>query len=129
MTIALTTPIAIPNVQRWAVANVSIDDNNSVMLADVNLLTSAGTGQVAARARVAIYNFATGGLSTSISVVTPLSGSDVTSILSFSTLSLATGYTDAVTAWRGGATSAARKTALEAFLLSSGICGAGLAGS
>jgi len=129
MTIALTTPVSIPNVQRWNVANIQVDDEKGSMLVDVEVRTSGATNQIAARARIVIFNFATGGLTTKLSFVTPLLGADVTSILSFGQLNLATGYTDAVAAWKGGATSAARKAALEAFLLSSGICDSTFAGT
>lgn len=129
MTISLTTPFAIPNCTRWMVTSVNIDDNNLSMLVTLEFRSPAATSQLIARCVLGIYNLATGGLSSKVIRTAPLVGGGVGDILSFSTISLPTGYDDAVTAWRGGANATARKNALETFLLTSGIVDSSLTGT
>lgn len=129
MTITLTTPLPVPNVTRWFVSSVRADDDNAVMTIQIDFRSAPATNQLLTRASLQIFNLITGGSSNKISRQIPIVGGNSSDVLTVSQISLPTGYDDAVAAWRGGNTPAARKSALETYLLSSGIVDSTLTGT
>lgn len=127
--VTLTTPIPVPNVTRWMISAVNANDDTSIMIVTIEFRSAPATNQLLVRATLQIANVVAGGLTTKIARQTPIVGGNSSDILTFSQLSLPTGYDDAIAAWRSGATPNARKAALETFLLSSGIVDSSLTGT
>lgn len=123
--ITLTTPRPLGSVTKWRVIRVVPDDDNSYAVLTVQVITNANF--LLAERQLEIHN----GLSDHLEWATPPVGGslgDAVVHTAGGTLT-PTGYDDAVAAWRMGANPAARRSALESWLLAANIVGETLAGS
>jgi hypothetical protein len=129
MSITLTTPYALPSSgTRLLITSVRVDDDQQQGFATIELRSAPGTDYVISSQAVVIRN----GLSDRVRRnVSPPAGTRIDEALALeqSAVSTPTGYTDAVAAWRGGATPAARRSALEAVALAAGWIDASLTGT
>lgn len=128
MAITLTTPYSFPNCTRWLVTGFTTDENAQVAQVVVRFASASGTNLTAQNVKLVIRNgLCDRVVRNSAPAANGLLG-DVA--LQASALNLASGYTNAINAWRvGGATPALRAAALEAHLLSVGIIDATLTGT
>lgn len=124
MTVNLNVNINLPNATRWMVNTVQVDDDAARMTVLIQLRTTGVTDLIVYEIPLTVIN----GVSSKLSRAVPTPLQSVTSVLSVGSLSTPTGFTDAMNAWKGGGNANARKTALEAYLLSSGIVDSSLAG-
>lgn len=116
--ITLTSPKALPaNANRWNITRVDVREDENYMLVTVTLRTPAATNNIVSTAYIEVRN----GTSTKVSYVAPISGLPLSESLAVSPVSTPTGFDDAMNVWRAGGTNNARKTALEAHLLTANI--------
>jgi hypothetical protein len=119
--ITLTAPRPLGSATRWRVDRVLPNEEAEEALAIVQLLTP-GLMLITDRF-VTIRNGA------SIGVAIDPSPARFSDALVNTSVSTPSGYTDAVNAWRTGDTPAARRAALETWMLSAGVAGANMAGT
>ena len=127
MPITLSVAITNPNGTRLIIADVHPNDVNSTMTVTLELRTPPLTDHVVSSRTITIRN----GASDRISRATLTASQRLEDWLLYepNVLTTATGYTDAITAWRGGTTAAGRRTALEAQMLSAGTIHSSLTGT
>jgi hypothetical protein len=127
MAITLTTPITNANTTRLIIQDVHAFDNTSTMTVTLELRTTAGTDNIVSSRTVVIRN----GTSDRVSKGTLSANMRLDEQLLYepNAVATATGYTDAINAWRGQTTAAARKTALEAQMLTAGTIHSSLTGT
>ncbi len=127
MPINLTTPVAITNGTRLVIADVNPNDAAQSMSITYELRTAPATDLLISTATIVIRN------STSDRVLrgAPPVGAGVQAFLrtELNAVATPTGYTDAINAWRGQATAAARRNALDALGLSAGWVDSSLTGT
>lgn len=127
MSLTLTTPLSLPNGTRLLISHVDVDDDNSVMNVTFQMRSPVATDLLVSQRVIQVRN----GLSDRLSRggMPPGSSYDTGLVVTPGVQSTPTGYTDAINAWRGGATANARKTALETLGLSAGWIDSTLAGT
>lgn len=125
--LSLTTPVTLPNGTRLIISSVSVDDDNAVMGIVIQMRSPPATDLLVAQQLVQVRN----GLSDRLSRGAMLPGSQYGDalVIARSVVSTASGYTDAINAWRAQATANARKVALETLGLTAGWIDANLAGT
>lgn len=123
--ITMTTPRALGQAVKLRVVRAWPHEDVGEADVDVQLLNAPNI--IVCTKRLTIRNGTSDGLDYNLA---PVAGQGIDSalILSPNVRITPTGYDDATTAWRTGSTSAARLTALEGYLLTSGIFGPTLAG-
>ena len=123
----LTTPVSLPNGTRLIISRVDIDDESSVVNVTFQMRSPLATDMLVSQKVIQVKNglsdrLVRGGL--------PVGSSyDAAMIAIPGVQSTATGFTDAVNAWRAQATANARKVALETLGLSAGWIDSTLAGT
>lgn len=127
MPITLTTAIVNPNGTRLIIQDVHPNDVNSTMTVTLELRTPSGTDHVVSSRTITIRN----GVSDRVSraVLTASQRLEDWLLYEPNVLTTATGYTDAIAAWRGGTTAAGRRTALETQMLAAGTIHSSLTGT
>lgn len=128
MAINLTVPFNVNNGGRLLVFKVAPDDEAAQMGVTLQMRTSVAAGDlVISETTIIIRN----GTSDRVSRGTLSAGQGYVGALLYehSALSTPTGFTDAINAWRGGTSTANRKTALETQMLSAGTIHASLTGT
>lgn len=125
--ITMTTARPLGSALKWMIS--AIEQNDAINVAQVTIALLNGANVVVSSKAINIRD----GISDKLSYnVNPQAGQSMLDalLLSEQAMSTPTGYTDAVNAWRaGGATAAARRTALEAHVLTVGYLDSTLAGS
>lgn len=130
MPITLTTPFVLQNGTRLVFGKFDFNDETQVMTVPMELRTPPATDAPVARYVLTITNGTCSLLSRQASPAVGLGIDDPTRYIVQSTRTVATGYTDAMTAWRGATnTSSGRKTAMEAHMLSAGHIDSSLTGT
>ncbi len=128
MPITLTVPYTWPNGTRLVIATVNPNDDDSVLTVVIQLRTPPASDHVGSEAVLKIRNGLCGRVSrnTNLGVLGRWNG---WLVYEPNVLTVATGYTDAMNAWKAGATPAARRTALETHMLSVGYIHSSLTGT
>lgn len=127
----LTTPVALDNGRRLLISKVDVDDDAGTIVITWQLRTGVAASPpdaVIAQRQQVVRN----GLSDVIRTIPqPFSGMFLDSLLYVQRDALATpaGFTNALNAWRAGATPGARRSALEAHGQTAGWIHSTLAGS
>jgi hypothetical protein len=128
--ITLTTSFTIPNGTRLEISKPVFDDDASVCVYSVRLLTPLATNAaVTTWQQMVITNTSSDKIERQMNPPVGLVIEDPRRYFVQSSRATGTGYTDAVNAWRGQTTANARKTAWEAHLLSAGHIDASLTGT
>lgn len=127
MPITLTTPYVIPNGTRIVIGRVHPDEDTEIMTIVIELRTPPATNHILSFRTLMIKN----GQCDVVSRATLGANQQVADLLLYQpgVLSLSTGFTDAMNAWRGSASASNRKAALEAWCLSSGVIHSSLTGT
>lgn len=128
MALTLTTPFTAPNGTRLVITSARVDDDAAVAFVTVEIRSAVATDLVLARRTLAVRNGPCDRIKRNAA---PSAGQtyDEAAVVFEQGINLPTAYTDAVAAWRSGATPAARRAALEAQGLTSGWIDASLNGS
>jgi hypothetical protein len=130
MPITLTTAFTVPNGTRLVFGKFDFNDDTSTMTVPMELKTPPATDATVARYVLTITNGTCSLLTRQASPTVGLGLDDPTRWITHSTRTVATGYTDAITAFRGAANNAnARRTAMEAHMLSAGHIDSTLTGT
>lgn len=128
MPINLTVPFAWPSGTRLVIDRVRSDEEVEVLTVVIQLRTPVASNHIGSEKVISIRN----GLCDRISRnATPgaLMRWDDFLIFEPAALTVAAGYTNAMNAWKAGATPAARRLALETHLLAAGYIHSSLAGT
>ena len=129
MPINLTANFAIPNATRLVADKPVTDDDNEVMRVPLELRSAAATNALVTRVILEITNIESTKVARQAAPAVGLNIEDRDRYFLITRRPTPTGFTDAINAWRAGATSAARKAALEAHLLAAGHIDATLTGT
>lgn len=128
MAINLTTPFNQNNGTRLIVIRVDPRDEDQEMTVTLQMRSSVASGDnVVSEATIVIRN----GVSDRVSRATLSAGQPYSMALvpESRVLSTATGFTDAMAAWKGGSNNTGRKAALETQMLSAGTIHSSLTGT
>lgn len=124
----LTTPVTIPNGTRLIFGPFSFDDDNGVLTVPVQLRTAPSADALICQTTMVIRDGESTKIARQASPAVGLGVEDIQRHLIITTRTTPTGYTDAFTAMRAATnTKGARRTALEAHMLSVGHVDATLA--
>lgn len=128
MPITLTAPFTWPNGTRLVIDKVSPNDEDAVLTVVIQLRTPPASNHVGTEKVLKVRNGACDRLSRNASPG-DLMRWDGWLIHEPGALTLASGYDNAMNAWRSGANAQARRAALEAHLLAVGVIHSSLAGT
>jgi hypothetical protein len=127
--LTLTTSFNLPAGSRLDIKPTTIDDEAQTMLVTVTLMSAPGTGSAIAMTTLELTNVESDKLARQTNPAVGMVIHDRDRYFLRTRRATPTGFTDALTAWRGGATMAARRTALEQHLLAAGHLDATLTGT
>lgn len=125
----LTTTFNLPAGSRLDIKPSNIDDDLQTMLVSITLMSAPGTGTPIAMVTLELTNIESDKIARQASPAVGLVIHDRDRYFIRSRRATPTGFTDAINAWRGGATMAARRTALEQHMLAAGHLDATLTGT
>ncbi len=125
--ITLTTAFPVPNGTRLLITSVSPDDDNDILRVMVTLRSPAGSSHKYSDVVLNIRN----GLCDRVSrgVMGADQGTQAALLYERDALTVASGFTNALAAWKAPASRALRLQALETHLLSTGVIHANLTGT
>lgn len=119
-----------PNFTRWQVDDFEIFEKKGYGVVTVQILSPPATGYYVEKKVYIRDAGAMTGLTDKIEYVATVGGElKEQLVVTENAINLATAFTDAFTAYRSGANMAARRAALEAWMLTAGVAGSSLAGT
>lgn len=121
--IVLTTPGASRTPTRWRVQSLAADKDEPLCRIEVQLLTTGG--MIVSEKTLLVQD----GICDTVEMDPSPTRIADTLIHTRAALNLPTGGTAAFDAWRSGGTLAARRSAVETWMLSSGVAKASMAGT